>query len=187
MPRPKNPDSLASTAVRLTAAMGFDVSVGMVRGWKRKGYPLDDPDKLRARVRNQERHPAGLAAEQPKAKPEPSPELDAEDVEGQLAQLKTALLAATDYELARVLKVKIDGLKSVLAELRVQGQYMPLAECLEGAAMAGAAVKAAWESIEDSLPPQLEGLTALQMKEKLRDFARSKCIELSQCFEITPD
>lgn len=188
MPRPKDPDSLASTAVRLTAAMGFHVSVGMVRGWKRKGYPLDDPEKLRARVKNQERQPAALAvAERSKAKPEPPPQLDEEDIQGQLADLKSRLLAATDYEAARTLQVQITGLKSILAELRLQAHYMPLAEALEGAALAGAAVNAAWEGIEDELPPILEGLPAMAMKGKLRDYARSKCIELSQCFEITPD
>ena len=64
------------------------------------------------------------------------------------------------------------------------GSLVPIEEMIEGASMAGVAQKAEWESLEDELPPQLEGLTALQMKAKLRDYGRMKCIELGGHYEI---
>jgi len=82
----------------------------------------------------------------------------------------------------RILTAQAEKIEYQLAVER--GEYMPLAEALEGAAMCGTRSKAAWEAIEDELPPQLEGLTALQMKVKLREYARSKCLELSQAFQI---
>lgn len=46
----------------------------------------------------------------------------------------------------------------------------------------GMAAKQMWEEIEDALPPMLEGLTAAQMKEKLRGYARSRIMDLHEHF-----
>ena len=53
--RPRKSDSLASVARRLTKELGFNVTVKSVRGWKGKGYPLDNPEKLLECVGAQQR------------------------------------------------------------------------------------------------------------------------------------
>ena len=51
---------------------------------------------------------------------------------------------------------------------------------------AGVASRGAWEALEDSLPPFLEGLEALAMKSRIREYVRMKCLELSEIFRVTP-
>jgi len=64
--------------------------------------------------------------------------------------------------------------------------YMLASEAYAAGAMAAVASKAAWEGIEDELPPRLEGMTAAQMKTELRAYGHIKAKELSEVFENQP-
>ena len=59
MPSPSRlkPGSIASEAARLTVELDFPVTPDMVRWWRKKEYPLDDPIALLQRIRNQQRLP----------------------------------------------------------------------------------------------------------------------------------
>lgn len=180
-------ETQAAAAIRLTKALGFEVTRKMVRVWTAKGYPLNDVDEIRRRLRNQERAPKATqpttAAERPEREGETEAKpLDPLEVERELAKLQARMLAAEDYETARTLRTQIAGIRDVLKELREQGKYILRDVSTSEAMQAGAASRAAWEKIEDELPPMLDGLTAAQMKVKLRDFARSRCIELAEHF-----
>lgn len=83
-------------------------------------------------------------------------------------------------------KLDLECEKLRIQNQKLLGMLIPFEEMTEGAAMVGVKIKAAWEELEDVLPPQLEGLTALAMKSKLRDYGRMKCLELMENFEIIP-
>ena len=69
-------------------------------------------------------------------------------------------------------------------QLDVQkGFYILKTTAMEAASIAAVSSKAAWEGLEDDLPPMLEGLTAPKMKVKLRDYGRMKAKELSEIFD----
>jgi len=199
MPRKTDPNSEASRAKRLSEGLGFKVSRKMLQCWEAKGYPLDDISKLKRALKNQERQPKAMKQAKKKAAkdsnqpaPTPAPEdpktpgegkiLDADLIELELDKLQKELLIAQDYDEARTTKTKISGLREILKELREQRHFIRITEAIEAASIAAVASKAAWEAIEDELPPQLNGLTAPQMKVKLRDFARMKANELSEIF-----
>ena len=61
---------------------------------------------------------------------------------------------------------------------------IPIEEMIEGASMAGVTISQAFDQLEDDLPPMLEGLTALAMKSKLRDYGRMKRLDMIEHFEI---
>ena len=206
--RPRDPNSIRETAKRLTVELGFPVSPRMVETWKSKGYDLADPVKLAARLRNQKIMPRGSRGklprpetpkidETPPAKktpakpkedpPEPPadkpPELDETEVERELAKLKVDLLAAIDRDQAAMIRIQIQGVRDVLKELREQGRYILKADALKDGARAALSVRAELEKLEDALPPLLEGRTSLQMKSKIRDYARSAMLELNRVFQ----
>lgn len=185
----KQPNSLRSTAARLTEQMGWNVTQKMVRDWKDKGYPLDDPQALEKRLRNQERLPKGmpskkLATQTPQNKPAQSEGLSESAVEAQLRDMYERLLAVTDYEEARTLRTQMQGIKDILKELREQNRYILKETAQAAGAQAAVSVRGELEKLEDALPPILDGLTALQMKNKLREYARSIMLDLSRYFEL---
>jgi len=176
---PEKPEGQHAAAARLTVDMGFSVTRAMVRFWKKKGYDLHNIEKLKAQLRESERPPAGL---QSQVQHDDLPRDHPEELEKQLAALQRDLISAPDYETARKIKTKIGGLKELHRTQVEMGQFLPMTASMDAGSRAAVASKAAWESIEDDLPPRLEGLTAAQMKKELRDYARQKCIELSEIF-----
>lgn len=202
--KPK-PDSIRETAKRLAGELGFAVSKRMVEEWKKKGFPLDDREELLRRIRNQERLPRGMRTkakptpdptsapapakgkkakkETPPAPPTPEENLNAEQVERDLRGLYDDLKKATDYDDTRRIQTQIKGVREVLKELREAGRYILREDANVHAARAALAVRAELEKLEDSLPPLLEGRTALQMKTRIRDYSRGVTIELSKVFQ----
>lgn len=183
MPRKPDPNSEASIAKRLSGELGISVTRKMLHVWKAKGYPLDDIDALKKALMNQERRPAGLTTSKPNSSPAKK-SLSAEDVELELARLQRELLECDDYETARTINTKITGVRNVLKELREQRHYIRITEATNAASMAAVASKAAWEGLEDDLPPRLEGMTASQIKKELRDYGRVKAREIAETFGV---
>lgn len=175
----EKPEGQHAAAARLTVEMGFPVTRAMVRVWKKKGHDLHDIEKLKSQLRESERPPAGLKADKPH---DDLPSDTPDELEKQLGELQRDLIAAPDYETARKIKTKIGGLKELHRTQVEMGQFLPMTASMDAGARAAVASKAAWEAIEDDLPPRLEGLTAAQMKKELRDYARQKCTELSEIF-----
>lgn len=179
-----NINSRRATAERLEPFMGYKPTAKQIRMWEANGYPFDNPTELKRRVEEQQTLPKGmpvppLTFTDMKKK---ASEMKPEDVEAELAELRSQLIASADLKTAQTIKVKISGLREVLKELREQGKYI-LREVATAAGMeAGLASLGAWERIEDDLPPMLEGLTAAQMKVKLRDYGRLQSLDLAKHF-----
>jgi transposase-like protein len=91
-----------------------------------------------------------------------------------------------EMRVEKLLKIKAERETKEHQLLLAKGQAVEARLVANAAAYAAAANKAAWEEIEDSLPPLLEGLTAAQMKVKLRGYARKKCLEMAEIFDRKP-
>lgn len=177
MARPLDPNSRRAKLDRLRIALpGQKFSPKRVRNLEADGVDLNDPVAVEKWIRNSKHADAGKVID-------PSPPITAEDIDGQIAELKENLLAATEKREAETINIKIRGLGRIQSMLRDQGKYI-LADDAEAEGMRfGLAAKRQWEDIEDSLPPILEGLTALQMKTKLREFAAAQIVELHEFFQ----
>ncbi len=175
-----------AAAARLTMELGFPVTRKMVRVWQSKDYDLHDLVALKSVLRNQER--SSLPADLPTLDDVPDVDLPndkpltPEAITKEIQKLERQLLTAPDYETARKIKTQISGMNEMLKVQKELGVLIPAADAIKAGAVAATASRQAWEGIEDELPPMLEGLTAAQMKAKLRDFARSKCKELADVF-----
>ena len=182
-------ERITEAAVRLTASLKIEVTRGMVRSWRLRGLALDDPDKLRVQLMNSERPPRGLICMETTTSATTTATIDPEliaanpaELEKRLGELQALLLAAPDYETARTIKTKISGLKELHRAQVERGHYILATDAIQAGTQAAIASKSAWENLEDSLPPILEGLSAAKMKVIIRDYARVKCDELAAIF-----
>jgi len=183
-------ETLAQSAARLTMELGIPVTSRQVQLWRSKAYPLHEAAALRIRLLNQERVPKGLreaakgAAASPVAPNDIPPDsLSPEALDARLRELESKLLATTDYEAARTIRTQIAALRDIFRIQIDRKVYVLSAEVRTAAHCAGIASRAKWEKIAGDLPPILEGLTALQMERKLREYARTRCVEMSSLFE----
>jgi DNA-binding transcriptional MerR regulator len=183
---PAKGPSQEALAADLSTKLGFPVSRKMVRTWKTKGYPLDDVAALTAKLRNQERSPLPKPAD-PNVSGDSGDALTPDEIDDKIRTLQQLLLDAKDYEVARTIKTQLSGMREIIKVQQERGVLMPTADAEAAGRLAGQASRQAWEKIEDELPPMLEGLTAAQMKSKLRDYARARCLELSGHVHARPE
>lgn len=181
------PGSIASEARRLTAELGFAVTSDKVRWWRTKGYPIHDTEELRQRLLSQERVPKGLRRETSLTAPPDQPlpgadDLSPEALDARLRELQAKLLGTTDYEAARTIRTQIAALRDIFRIQTDRGIYVLASDMRAAGMVAGNASRSAWEKIAADLPPLLEGLTAMQMQVKLRDYARARCVEMASLF-----
>lgn len=83
---------------------------------------------------------------------------------------------------ARLRKLNAEAAAKEHALAVEEGRYILASDAKSAAMRAGTACRAAWEKIVDDLPPAMEGLTAIQMQAKLREYVRLKLTDLSQIF-----
>lgn len=171
-------ESQQKIADRLSESLGFPVTRDMVRQWVKKGYDIDDVESLRFDLNQQQRVPLGMDDEQVDTTP-----VEASELAAQIEELRVQILAAKDKKTAETIKIKILAMGSIQRQLIEQGKYILKDDAQSAGMAAGVASRGAWEKIAADLPPMLEGLTALQMVPKLRDYARAQCLELAEHFQ----
>lgn len=183
------PESQRAAAARLSSELGVEIDRESVRRLKVKGVDLRDLEAVQHTFRQMERSPLSK-----KSAPAPDSSslgdvelpgdgpLTPEKIDARLASLQRELLHAPDYETARKVRTQISGIKDLIAVERERGTLMLTSDAQKAGQAAGVASRAAWEKIAADLPPMLDGLTAMQMVTKLRDYARSACMELSEIF-----
>lgn len=154
-------ESRKATQIRLTSALGFPVTPKMVRCWETKGFPLDDPEALRAKLADQER--SGLPSVASDAPDDGGDEQHA-DIEDLIEQLQSA----ANYDVARKLKTQIDGLKSAYQLREAAGSYVSLGVIEEAVTRICSSVKGSIMRLEADLPPMLEGLSPARMQQIIR-------------------
>lgn len=182
------PESQRAAAARLSAELGVEIDRESVRRLQAKEVNLHDLDAVRHAFRMMERSPL--------SKIEPPPDsselgdiefpgdgrLTPEAIDQRLNALQRELLNAKDYEVARKVRTQIAGIKDLIKVETERGTLMLTSDAQAAGISAGNASRGAWEKIAADLPPMLEGLTAMQMVGKLTDYARARCLELSEHF-----
>lgn len=178
MARPINQNSERSIAARL----GF--TRAKIREMKRAGVDFDNPESVNKHERNSQRFE--VDGSETKTKTETKTESDqlvtAENLDIEVEKLRVQLLTAKEKRDAETIEIKIRSLGRIQAILVEQGKYILAADAEAEGMRFGLAAKHMWEEIEDSLPPMLEGLSALQMKTKLREFGAARILELHEFF-----
>jgi hypothetical protein len=181
-------ETLAQAAARLTQELGGPITPRQVQLWRGKQYPVDDASALRACLLNQERVPKWLREASKKAAPTsaakdiPTDSLSPEALDARLRELEGKLLATTGYEAARTIRTQIAALRDVFRIQADRKVYVLSADVRVAAHAAGNLSRAKWEKLAADLPPLLEGLTAIQMEAKLREYARARCVEMASMF-----
>lgn len=169
-------------AADLSSKLGFPVSRKMVRTWKAKGYPLDDVAALTAKLCNQERSPLPKPTT-PAIPGDSGDALTPDEIDEKIRTLQQLLLDAKDYEVARTIKTQLSGMREIIKVQQERGVLMPTADAEDMLRVAGHASRQAAEKMEDDLPPMLEGLSASQMKTKIRHYVIAMNRELSEIFD----
>ena len=77
---------------------------------------------------------------------------------------------ATNYDEARTLKTKIDGIHKLRQIEIIEGDYIHKDEVVQDMTRIGAAVQAAHKQCQADLPAMLEGLSAAQAKIKIKEY-----------------
>ena len=83
-----------------------------------------------------------------------------------MEQVRTAV----NYDEARTLKTKIDGIHKLRQIEILEGDYIHKEEVMADLTSIGAAVAAAHRQCQADLPAMLEGLTAAKAKSKIREY-----------------
>jgi len=175
----KKPGSLRSEAARLTPLLGIPVSVKMIREWKAKRYPLQNLEKLRAKLRNQERNPLPpVVTDQPPPEPPAAPS-EAADLDAEIERIKSSLLTAQDYETARLYAAQIRGLHDLQKLLISTGKSVSRESQLRDSMTAGGIIRQLVLKIPVDIPPMVAGLSAAESVAPLTDYAHSILAQLS--------
>lgn len=191
MARPSNPNSERSIAARLSTELNESITRKAVQVLKTAGVDLNDLEAVRKYRRNSQRaglngsgsgNGSGARSKTETPSEIPEEEITAENIDGQIEKLRKDLLATTEKRDAETISIKILGLGRIQGMLREQGKYILASDAEAEGMRFGMAAKHMWEEIEDSLPPMMEGLTALQMKTKLREFASARALDLHEFF-----
>jgi len=144
---------------------------------KSKGIDIYDKEAVRKAVLSQASRPKAWVSGCPwDKKPEKVPTVVAKDADdetdAQIEALRIQALAAADYDDARFSRTKIQSLKEFKQLSVLEGDYIHKDDVVADMTKIGFGVGALLEQLTSDLPAMLEGLTAAQMKVKIREASR---------------
>ena len=147
----------------------YSVSVATLRRARENGIDVQNRDEFASYILNTKaKRPHawinGVPWEQ--TEPDNDPHL-ATNAERDLMQ---PLRDDVNYDEARTLKTKIDGIHKLRQIEILEGDYIHKDEVLADLTSIGAAVAASHRQCQADLPAMLEGLTASKAKAKIRDY-----------------
>ena len=150
---------------------------------KKKGVDIYSADAIRTAILAQPKRPKLWVNGCPwDDKPEQAPlvadDIEAKDTEEQIEMLEAQALAAKDYDASRFIRTKIQSLKELLQLRILAGHYEHKDIIAEDYTKIGHGIKAAAMKLQADLPGTLEGLTAAQMKPRIRESALHMLAEL---------
>lgn len=151
---------------------------------KKKGVDIYSAEEIRAALLAQPKRPKHWQNGCPwDDKPEQAPlvadDIDAKDTEEQIKLLEAQALSAIDYTQSRFIRTKIQSLKELLQLRILNSEYEHVDEIAADYTKIGHAIKASALRLQADLPGMLEGLTAAQMKPRIRESAMSLLADLA--------
>ena len=165
-------------------AILYKVNQDWISKAKARGIDIHDKEAIRAAILSQSKRPPAWSNgcwwdEKPEDDPIISEDLTSKESEDQIKILERQALAATDYDGSRFIRTKIQSLKELLQLQILAGDYVHKDEIEADYTRIGHALKARTMQMQADLPGALEGLTAPQMKLKIREYAHNLLRELS--------
>jgi len=140
---------------------------------KARGVDIHDKEAVRAEILSQAKRPKAWVSgcpwdDKPEQEPVDEHAFDGGVTDDMIRQLESQAVCASDYDAARFARTKIQCLKELM-QLKIQARdYVHIGEVEADYIKTGSAVKAGINSMIGILPPMLEGLSAAEMKPKLK-------------------
>ena len=164
-------------------AILYKVNQDWISRAKAKGVDIYDKGAVRAAMLSQAKRPPAWSSgcwwdDKPEENPIVSTELNGKSTEEQIKLLEQQALAAQDYDTSRFIRTKIQSLKELLQLQILAGDYEHKDIIAEDYTKIGHGIKAAAMKLQADLPGTLEGLTAAQMKPRIRESALHMLAEL---------
>ena len=150
-------------------AILYQVTQPTISKIKKKGYDIQDRDDFRRGMLAQNKRPPAWVNGCPwddKPEKDPSTDINIEDLD--MEQLRKDLMNAADYDDARFIKTKIEGLKAFLQLSILERNHLPKDEVISDMRRLSAGVSSGLDGLALELPAVCEGLTAPQMKGKIK-------------------
>ena len=164
-------------------AVLYKVNQDWISRAKAKGVDIYDKHAIRKAVLSQTKRPRDWVNgcwwdDKQEDDPIVTTELNGKSTEDQIKLLEQQALAAQDYDASRFIRTKIQSLKELLQLQILAGDYEHNDKVAEDYTKIGHALKASALRLQADLPGMLEGLTAAQMKPRIRESAMSLLAEL---------
>ncbi len=158
-------------------AILYKVNQDWISKAKARGIDIHDKEAIRAAILSQSKRPPAWSNgcwwdEKPEDDPIISEDLTSKETEDQIKALEKQALAATDYDGSRFIRTKIQSLKELLQLQILAGDYVHKDDVVADITRIGFGAGALLEQLTSDLPAMLEGLTAAQMKVKIREASR---------------
>jgi len=164
-------------------AVLYKVNQDWISKAKARGVDIYDKGAVRAAMLSQAKRPKAWINgcwwdDKPEDNPIVTTELNGDDTAQQIKMLEAQALAAQDYETSRFFRTKIQSLKELLQLQILAGEYTHKDQIKEDYTKIGHAVKASALRQQAELPGMLEGLTAAQMKTRIKESSMNLLEEL---------
>lgn len=164
-------------------AVLYKVNQDWISRAKAKGVDIYDKHAIRKAMLSQSKRPKHWVNgcwwdDKQEDDPIVTTELNGKSTEDQIKLLEQQALAAQDYDASRFIRTKIQSLKELLQLQILAGDYEHNDKVAEDYTKIGHALKASALRLQADLPGMLEGLTAAQMKPRIRESAMSLLAEL---------
>lgn len=169
-------------------AVLYQVTQPTISNLNKAGVDIHNKEDVRDALLKQAKRPPAWSNGCPwDDKPEKDPETDIDVEDLDMEKLKAQLMAAKDYDSARFIKTKIEGLSGFLKLSILERDHLPRQEVETDMVRISAGVRAGLNSLRLELPAVLEGFTAAQMKgkidEKVKSIARLLADETSELYQ----
>ena len=146
------------------------VSETSIKTLKRKGVDIQDRYAVRDAYLSQQRRPQSyINGHAPWEDPPAGIEDDSEELPEDEAAIRDQALKATTWDEARFRWTQLKALKESRQLDILHERYVSAEDVAEDYTRIGFAVKAAMIRLSNDLPPMLEGMSAPQMKKKIRE------------------
>ena len=150
-------------------AIKYQVNQPTISNLKKAGVDIYSQDEVRATILKQAKRPPAWSSGCPwDEKPEANPDTDIPVEDLDMERLRRDLLNAGDYDEARFIKTKLEGLKNFMQLSIIEGDHLPRSEVMSDHRRIAAGVSSGLDSLCHELPAVCEGLTAAQMKGKVK-------------------
>jgi hypothetical protein len=168
-------------AERLSRELGFTVTRGCLRYWRKRSFDLNDPEKLRGQLRNLQRARPGMKRITAPADSIPAPPPRT------ISELETALIEAPDFERARTVATQLQGLKNAFRLRGEMSQFVTRESVERDRVLVDEVFRAVLQKMAAELPQQIIGADYAEAVKRCENYAYDILMRVStaETYEAT--